>query len=367
LCVNKEEVVKKITFITIVCAVFIFAACENSTNTAKDNEPTVDEEEVTDEQPDETVDETVDEVVDENEVPDEFDPSNPGYTVEFFFADMNMMGTPTAIIGGYVMKTAREDLDEEYEGPTYMIDTCVLGEEPPREPECQSKDDCAPEQECVPDYDDSGNPKPGTEHCATPGRESLDVGPIKIKGFASGEQTFLYEPNDQIYKLNGEGDGSVDSSLITYNQKYELYAEDPTPEDLTPFNGEFFLGNKLELTSHTVVSDGGGMPFIELDMTQPLTFKWTGNEGEGYLEMTITAMLNFETTVSVSCTVADDGEFTIPAEYASQLQFGTGMMAQMGSIFSITRKSKSPFSGDTISYGKFGSDQILFTNVRPKQ
>ncbi|HNZ54897.1 MAG TPA: hypothetical protein PKN76_12235, partial [bacterium] len=105
----------------------------------------------------------------------------------------------------------------------------------------------------------------------------------------------------------------------------------------------------------------------ELDMTQPLTFKWTGNEGEGYLEMTITAMLDMSNSVSVSCTVADDGEFTIPDEYASQLQFGTGMMAQMGSIFSITRKSKSPFSGDTISYGKFGSDQILFTNVRPKQ
>jgi len=108
------------------------------------------------------------------------------------------------------------------------------------------------------------------------------------------------------------------------------------------------------------------MPFIELDMTQPLTFKWTGNEGEGYLEMTITAMLNMDTSVSVSCTVADDGEFTVPAEYSSQLIFGTGMMAQMGSMFSITRKSKSPFSGDTISYGKFGSDQILFTNVRPK-
>jgi hypothetical protein len=89
LCVNKEEVVKKSTFITVVFAVFMFVSCENSTNTAKDNEPVLDEEEVTDEQIDETVDEVV---VDENEVPDEFDPSNPGYTVEFFFADMNMMG-----------------------------------------------------------------------------------------------------------------------------------------------------------------------------------------------------------------------------------------------------------------------------------
>lgn len=357
---------KKINLIMVVFAVFMFVACDGSTNTgkSKDNEPVVDEEEVADE----TVDETVDEaVVDENEVPDEFDPSNPGYTVEFFFADINMMGSPTAMIAGYVMKTAREDLDEEYEGPTYMIDTCVMGEEPPREPECQSKEDCAEEQECVPDYDNSGNPVANSEHCATPDRESLDVGPIKIKGFASGEQTFLYEPNDQVYKLNGEGDGSVDPSLITYNQKYELYAEDPTPEDLNPFNGEFFLGNKLELTSHTVVSDGGGgFPFIELDMTQPLTFKWTGNEGDGYLEMTITAALDMNNSVSVSCTVADDGEFTIPAEYSSQLVFGTGMLAQMASMFSITRKSKAPFKGDTISYGKFGSDQIVLTNVRPK-
>jgi hypothetical protein len=191
LCVNKEEIVKKIIFVMTLFAVFMFVSCENSTNTAKDNEPVLDEEEVADEQVDETVDETVDEVVvDENEVPDEFDPSNPGYTVEFFFADINMMGSPTAMIAGYVMKTAREDLDEEYEGPTYMIDTCVLGEEPPREPECESDADCAPEQKCVPDYDDQGNPEPNTEHCATPDRESLDVGPIKIKGFCKRRADF---------------------------------------------------------------------------------------------------------------------------------------------------------------------------------
>lgn len=358
---------KKLLSVLVIISAICAVSCDNSTNKGSDNEQVIDENEISDEQPDETVDETVDEVVvDENEVPDEFDPQDPGYTVEFFFVDMNMMGSPTAMIIGYIMKTAREDLKEVYEGPTYMIDTCVVGEEPPREPECQSKEDCAPEQECVPDYDNNGNPRPGTEHCATPDRESLDVGPVKIKGFASGEQTFLYEPGDQVYKLDGQGDGSVDPALITYSQKYELYAEDPTPEDLNPFNGEFFLGNKLELTSHAVVSDGGGgFPFIELDMTQPLTFKWTGNEG-GYIEMTITAMLDMNTSVSVSCTVEDDGEFTIPAEYASQLQFGTGMLAQMGSMFTMTRKSTAELKGETISTGKIGSDQIVLTNVRPK-
>lgn len=357
----------KLLSVFIVISFFLTVSCDNNTNAESDKEQLNDEADAVDENveiPDEVDNETSDETAEET--PDDFDVANPGYSVDFFFADMNMMGSPTAIIVGYIMKTAREDLDAEDEGPTHILDTCVIGEQAPREPKCTSKEDCAPEQECLPEEQD-GKPIENSERCVTPNREPLDVGPIKIKGFAAGEQTFLYEPNDKVYKLNGEGDGSVDPSLVTYNQQYELYAENPTLDDLDPFSGEFFLGNKLELTSHTIVSDGGsGFPFIELDMMQPLTFKWTGNES-GYVEMTITAMLNMNTSVSISCTVEDDGEFTVPPEYASQLIFGTGMMAQMASMFTMTRKSTSKLSGETVSSGKIGSDQVLLTNIRPKQ
>lgn len=360
---------KKYGIVFIVLSFLLFAvSCDNSTNQKGDVEP-VNDDEATDAAVDETADETVDEAVDiDEETTDEFNPDDPGYSVEFFFADMNTMGSPMAMIAGYIMKTAREDLEETYEGPTYMLDTCVIGEEAPGEPECTSKEDCAPEQECVPDTDRDGKPVPNSEHCETPGRESLDVGPIKIKGFESGEQTFLYEPNDQVYKLNGEGDGSVDPALITYDVDYTLTAEDPTPEDLNPFTATFHMQKKFDLTSHTIVPSDQGFPYIEVDMTQPLSFSWTENDPvNGYVELTVTAMKDMNNTVSVSCTVIDDGEFTIPAEFASNLQFGTGMLAQMGSMLSMTRKVKSPMTGDTISAGSISSEQIFLVNVRPAQ
>lgn len=287
------------------------------------------------------------------------------YTVEFFFVDMSMMGNPMNVAIGYVMKTAREDLEDdgEYSG---ALDVCVMGEESPREPKCYSDEDCAPEQECVPSYDNDGKPVPNSEHCETPGRESLDVGPMKIKGFNGGEQIFLYEPGDKVYKLNGEGDGQIDPNLMAYNQEYELYAENPTPPDLNPFSGEFYLGNKLALTSHETMDDGTGFPFIELDMSQPLTFTWTGNEGNGFIEMTVSAAANITSIVSVSCILEDDGEFTLPPELASQLVFGTGMMAQMASMITMTRHTEAPFAGDSISAGKISSEQMIMANIRPK-
>lgn len=359
---------KKTGLVFIILSFFLFTACDNSTNQKGDAELMTDDE-TEDEATDAAADEIADEVSDiDNEVSDEFNPEDPGYSVEFFFADMNTMGSPMAMIAGYIMKTAREDLEETYEGPTYMLDTCVIGEEAPGEPECTSKEDCAPEQECVPDTDRDGKPVPNSEHCETPGRESLDVGPIKIKGFESGEQTFLYEPNDQVYKLNGEGDGSVDPALITYDVDYTLTAEDPTPEDLNPFTATFHMQKKFDLTSHTIVPSDQGFPYIEVDMTQPLSFSWTENDPvNGYVELTVTAMKDVNNTVSVSCTVVDDGEFTIPAEFATNLQFGTGMLAQMGSMLSMTRKVKSPMTGDTISAGSISSEQIFLVNVRPAQ
>lgn len=359
---------KKLSLIFVVLSFFLFVSCDISTNKKGDLENSIDDE-VPDEADDETADEVVDEVVEiDNEVPDEFNPEDPGYFVEFIFADMNTMGSPMAMIAGYIMKAAREDLEETYDGPTYMLDTCVVGEEAPGEPECTSKEDCAPEQECVPDTDRDGKPVPNSEHCATPDRESLDVGPVVIKGFESGEQTFKFEPNDKVYKLNGEGDGSVDPALITYDVDYTLNAADPTPVDLNPFSAGFHMQKKFELTSHTIVPASSGFPYIELDLAQPMSFSWTANDSEnGYVELTVTAMLNADTSASVSCTVVDDGEFTIPEDFAVNLQFGTGLIAQVGSIISMTRKVKAPMNGEAITAGSISSEQIFLVSVRPKQ
>lgn len=350
-------------FLVLSLTVFFFAACENSTNTKKNDN------EVVDETVDETIDEIVDEVVDEEVVDEDvvegFNPEDPGYTVEFFFMDMAMMGQPTAMIAGYVMKTAREDLKEEKVADT-AFDTCVFGESIPSVPECQSDADCAPEQKCVPDVDQDGNPEPGTEHCETPDRESLDIGPIVITGFAAGPQTFLFEPNDAVYKLDGQGDGSVDPALITYDVDYVLNADNPTPADLDPFTGTYRMSRALKLTSHETVAGQMGDAIV-IDTTKPLKFEWTGNDGNGYVEISITAAANMNEQVSVTCKAIDDGEFEVPAGIASQLVFGTGQFAAMMNMLIMTRHAEGPMSGDSISSGVFSAEQMIMMNVVPPQ
>lgn len=355
---------KKLAFILSLAVLFFAVSCENSTNTNKNDN------EVSDEAIDEKVDEAVDDVVDE-EVADEdvqeegFNPEDPGYTVEFFFIDMAMMGNPMTMISGYVMKTAREDLDEEEVVDT-TLDTCVFGESMPSVPECDSDEDCAPEQKCVPDYDDSGNPEPGTEHCATPDRESLDIGSIVISGFEAGPQTFLFEPNDSVYKLDGQGDGSVPPELITYDVDYMLNAENPTPVDLDPFSGTFRMPPALNLTSHEVVQGQMGAAIV-LDTTKPVKFEWTGNGGDGYVEISITAAKSLNEQVSVTCKAIDDGEFEIPQGITSQLFFGSGPMVSMMNMLVMTRHAEGSMSGESISSGSFFAEQMIMMNVTPPQ
>ena len=364
--VFSEDIVKKLALILSLSVLFLAVSCENSTNTGKDDNEVADEavDEIVDEAVDETADE-VDEEVDDADESKEFNPEDPGYTVDFFFVDMAMMGQPTAMIAGYVMKTAREDLDEEDVVDT-ALDTCVFGESIPSVPECETNEDCAPEQVCVPDYDDSGNPEPGTEHCETPDRESLDIGPIVISGFAAGPQTFLFEPNDAVYKLNGEGDGSVDPALITYDVEYLLSAENPTPEDLDPFTGSYKMPIALQLTSHETVAGQMGDAIV-IDSAQPVKFQWTGNDGNGYVEINLTAAANVNSVVSVSCKVIDDGEFEIPQEFTSQMIFGTGQLAAMMNMLIMTRHAEGPMAGESISKGTFSAEQMIMINVTPPQ
>jgi len=357
-----EDILKKLLLILSISVLIFGVSCENSTNTKKNDNEIVDE--TLDE---EVADETVDEVeeVQDDDVVEGFNPEDPGYTVDFIFLDSAMMGNPMVAIMGYVMKAAREDLDKEDVVDT-ALDTCVFGESIPSVPECESDADCAPEQKCVPDYDDSGNPEPGTEHCATPDRESLDIGPIIVSGFSSGPQTFLFEPNDAVYKLDGQGDGSVDPALMTYDVEYSLSAENPTPEDLDPFNATYKMPVALKLTSHETVAGQMGDAII-IDTTKPVKFEWTGNGGEGYVEINITAAANMNEQVSVSCKVIDDGEFEIPAGITSQLVFGTGQFAAMMNMLIMTRHAEGPMAGESITTGTLSAEQMIMMNVTPPQ
>lgn len=357
---------KKLVLIMSFFVFFLSVSCENSINADKnDNEI-----------PDEVVDDVVsDDVADEADEADEeindadegevFNPEDPGYTVDFFFIDMAMMNQPQAVIIGTVMKAAREDLDVDETVDT-ALDTCIMGEAMPRVPECASDEDCAPEQRCVPEYNDSGSPIENSEHCATPDRETLDVGPIVVSGFADGPQTFLFEPNDAVYKLDGQGDGSVDPALMTYGVDYTLSAENPTPEDLAPFSGTYKMPPALELLSYETVPGQMGDAIV-VDTSGPVKFEWTGNGGNGYVEINITAATSFTEQVSISCKAIDDGEFEIPAELASQLVFGSGPMISMMNMLIMTRHAEGSLVGESITAGTIKADQMIMMNVAPPQ
>ncbi|MBP1592404.1 MAG: hypothetical protein ILP22_10220, partial [Oscillospiraceae bacterium] len=316
---------KKFCLVLMFVCVFVLSSCgENSTSKKDTNENNTDTEEQTDESTAETND--------EEPAPqtDEFDPENPGYTVEFYIIDTEMMGQGQSMAIGYFMKTAREDLDPEtVEDVT--LDTCVIGESSPRVPSCTSNSDCAPEQECVPEYD-NGQPIENSEHCETPNRASLDVGPVQIAGFNGGPYTFAFEPGDQVYKLNGTGDGSIDRSLIAYGTEYTISANDLIPDDLRSISATFTMPPALSLIEPAMTEGGMFGLAVEIDNTKPLTFKWEGNGGKGYIDITIMAAQSLANMVSVTCKVRDDGEFTVPEEFTSQLVFGgggDGMMDQM--------------------------------------
>lgn len=361
---------KKFWSVLILACVFVLASCGDGKTEKKVEEPV--------NEPEETADEDVEEVSDVDvpveeptESTDEFDTENPGYTVEFNIIDIDMMGQGQSMAIGYFMKTAREDL-EENEVADVTLDTCVMGESSPRVPSCYSKDDCAPEQECVPEYDSqSGQAIENSEHCETPGRASLDVGSVLISGFNGGPYVFAYEPGDQVYKMNGTGDGSIDRSLIAYGTEYSITGDDLTAEDLKSISATFTMPPALQLIEPAATEGGMFGSAIAIDNSKPLKFVWVGNGGNGYIDITITAAQSLANTVSVTCKVIDDGEFTVPEEFASQLVFGgggDGMMDQMLAMMNMIifdRHTESPITGDGISVGRVSSEQLIMTNVMP--
>ncbi|MBR6422092.1 hypothetical protein IKS86_05220 [bacterium] len=361
---------KKIWLVLTIVCVFVLSSCGGDSKT-----PTKVEEE-TENMPEEAED--VQPAPSPNDgAPEEPTNSNaesdsgiPGYTVEFNIIDIDMMGQGQSMAIGYFMKTAREDLEED-EVEDVTLDTCVMGESSPRVPKCLSKADCAPEQECVPETDSNGNVIENSEHCETPNRASLDVGPVEIAGFNGGPYPFAYEPGDQVYKMNGTGDGSIDRSLIAYGVDYTIRGENMIPDDLNSLSATFRMPPMLQLIEPAATEGGTFGAAIAIDNSKPLKFVWEGNGGQGYIDITITAAQSLANTVSVTCKVIDDGEFTVPEEFASQLVFGgggDGMMDQMLAMMNMIifdRHTESPITGDGISVGRVSSEQLIMVNVLP--
>jgi hypothetical protein len=347
-------------FAAVVTALFLTIGCDNEKketittdldfapvdNSMPDGDAIVTD---TEETPDLAQDDLL---TDEDSVPDF------GYNVFFQVMTMFTFGQPMAMSFGAIMKTAREELGGE-EDTHLPVDTCEFdnGETETPTPECTSDEECAPEQKCLADTDNNGNPIAGTESCKTPGRASLDRGPIIVTGFVGGPVTFLFEPNDQVYKKDGTGDGSIDIALLAFNIEYSLAAEGQ--DDLKSFSGTVYMPPSLELTYPELKPGSGSMPFpaADIDPTKDVLIKWSQANPGAEMDLTLTGESG-----SVVCRVSDDGEFTIPVELVSQITFGTGFNAFANNII-LDRKFSENMEGDNVSAGMFTAEEMITVMV----
>ena len=368
---------KKTCLVLILACIFVLLSCGGNDKTPKkiensDSEP---QEEISDadtaEEPAEQ-DEKPAENSEENTTPENFNPENPGYFVEFMIIDINMANQPQTMAVGYFMKAAREDLNPHGGIDESTLDTCTFGESIENVPQCTSKADCAPEQDCVPEYDsNSGQAIANSEHCETPGRESLDVGPVMISGFNGGPYQFAYEPGDQAYKLNGTGDGSISADMIAYGVDYTISGENMLPDDLDSLSATFTMPPSFAISEPVPQpNEGGGFgDIINVTPGEPLTVKWAGNNGFGYIDVNFVVMKSLMEQVSITCRMIDDGEFTIPAEFTSAMQLSEtdssnpfGDMLGMMNMITVNRHVEAPITGDGITAGTFSAEQmVLYT------
>ncbi len=351
---------KKILFLLI--ALFIIS-CDNSTqklDSSGDKDSISNDNDIVQTEKDFVANENDSETTDADS--SGFNIKDPGYTATFFIITMNMLGQDKAIVSGVVQKTAREDLETKTDDFSKIpIDSCIVEDAKTATPQCQSDADCAPEQKCVKKKDKDGKEIEGSDHCATPDRESLDIGPVEISGFTSGTQIFKYEPNDQVYKLNGTGDGSVDIALLKFNADYKLNAKNPTPKDLDSFSGETNMFPQLKLLSHKTHQSSMGMPAITFDLSKNIDLKWTKSSSENIMKITVSG-----TEKTLKCRVKDDGEFSIPQNLISQIKFGTGFQA-MANMLNLDRKKSFKITGKNITTGSFDSEEILLVNIELKK
>ena len=364
---------KKIWLVLILACVFVRSSCGGDDKGATKVEDDNVQEEASDadaaEEPAEP-DEKPAEKPEENTTPENFNPENPGYFVEFIIIDVNMANQPQTMATGYFMKAAREDLNpHSFDEST--LDTCTFGESVESVPQCASKDDCAPEQDCVLEYDNNGNAYPNSEHCETLGRASLDVGPVMISGFNGGPYQFAYEPGDQAYKLNGTGDGSIPGDMIAYGVDYTISGENMLPDDLDSLSATFTMPPSFVISEPVPQpNEGGGFgDIINVTPGQPLTIKWAGNNGFGYIDVNFVVMKSLMEQVSITCRMVDDGEFTIPAEFTTEMQLSAGDsgnplgdMLGMMNIITVNRHVEAPITGNGITAGTFSAEQmVLYT------
>ncbi|HEY3357255.1 MAG TPA: hypothetical protein VGQ83_28655 [Polyangia bacterium] len=284
-------------------------------------------------------------------------PPPTGYHVFFDLGTAMMMSQVTAFgIAGF-WPTAREDLLPE-DPPAGELDTCAIAA-PAKGAQCAGPEDCAPEQQCLPEKSSSGQPIAGTETCVT-ARALMDVGPFTMDGFTGGPQTFAYNAGQHgAYTTASPGDGSLDPSLLAFDADYTFTGPGDPAQGIGAFQGQLHVPVDLQLTAPALVQLPIGFPGLEVDTTQDLTLQWTGTSADE--EVTITLTGGPPNGKSILCRARDDGELTIPADMLQQAN-----LAAMAFFNTLTfeRRRSGTGSGEGITFVRVGVTQMIMYNVR---
>lgn len=296
-----------------------------------------------------------DDTGDTEEPAPEFDPDDPGIHLSLTLGAVHMMGQPIELAAGVVFPTAREDFDVE-DADEIPLDTCVVTDNT-QVAECAGPDDCAPEQQCVPEYDNDGAPVAGSEHCETP-RDPLDGGPITL---SSGSSTLAlaYNPGQSGGYTTAGGDGSLPEGTLEFGTTYDVSGEGSADLGLGPITGSIPLPEQLVLTSPAMTDVGWGMQGLVIDPTADLSLTWTGT-ASGPLTLTLSGGSMTGDSGGITCRVQDDGEFTISADLVSGVPLGD--MAMLNTL-TLDRASEGEATADGLTIDRLDTKQTLLIFV----
>ena len=284
-----------------------------------------------------------------------FDPANPGIKVGINIMALEAMAQPVCVAAGMIEPAVREDVDRPPEDEI-PLETCV--DVPESAPSCTSKADCYPEQDCVPSTDREGKAIPNTEHCATARSALLNVGPIEATGFAAGPTTMSYNPGQSgLYTIPGSSDGTVDCSVLGYNQTYTFHGAGSADVGLGEFGVEFRMGPVLQIVSPSMTALPSGVDGVVISATSDLVVSWSGSEPGAVVKISLSGATMGGESHTVACRTLDTGTFTIPGDKVRGIKFG--VMAMLNQLI-IERTNKGEVLGSGVTaHDAYSSQQLI--------
>lgn len=286
-----------------------------------------------------------------------FNPDDPGVHMFLMLGNIEMMASPIELAVAGFGPAAREDFEAE-DADTTPLDGCVFVAATEPVGECSGPEDCAPEQECVPDYDDDGSPEPGSEHCETP-RSLMDVGPLNLEGPSAGPLTLTYNASQDGAYTKAGTDGTLPGGTLAFDTTYSFSGSGDSAQGIGPFSGEVYLPERLALTSPAYQDVGMGMQGIKVNPTANLALTWSGSS-EGDLTVELAGGSMGGDTGSIHCRLVDDGAYTIPAAMVSQVPLGDMAFFNM---LTLKRNTRGDAEADGLTIPKIDTTQSLILFV----